>query len=163
MLAVEGAVLLDGIIGEVNHLVTDVVEVEIVGGGADVALAEPVGAHEAVQPGDEHVVADVEFPALVKQRILDVLLNYVGLVVSVVMLLLLLEDIVQFVDLINYNDAVATVRQLPGLHNPDIFQPFLARLLDRLLLSVLFALYLFELFSEPHVFGIIDPLFDVER
>ena len=52
MLAVEGAVLLYGIVGEVDHLISDVVEVEVVGGGADVALAEPVSAHEAVQAGD---------------------------------------------------------------------------------------------------------------
>ena len=162
VLAVEGAVLLDGVVGEVDELIADVVEVEVVGGGADVALAEPVGAHEAVQAGDQHVVADVELPPLVQQRVLDVLLDDVGLVVAVLVLLLLLEDVVQLVDLLNHHDAVAAVRQLPRLHDPDVLQPPPPLLLLRPLLLVLLALDLLELLGEPHVFGVVHSFLDVE-
>lgn len=121
MLAIEGAVLLDGVICEMDHLVSDVIEVEVVGGGADVALTEPVGSHDAVEASDEHVVPDVEFSAFVQQWILDVFLDDVGLVIAIVMFLLLLEDVIQLVNLIDHHDTVASVRQLPRLHNPDIF------------------------------------------
>ena len=47
-----------------------------------------------METSDEHVVADVELPALVQQWILDVLLHDVGLIIAIVVLLLLLEDVV---------------------------------------------------------------------
>lgn len=162
MLAVEGAVLLDGVVGEVDHFVADVVEVEVIGGSADVAFAEPVGSHDAVQPGDEHVVPDVELPALVEQRILNVLLHDVGFVIAVVVLLLLLEDVVELVDLVNHHNAVAAVRQLARLHYPDVLQLLLPFLVLRLPLPVLFALDLLELLGEPHVLGIVHSFLYVE-
>lgn len=45
------------------------------GGGPDVALGVPVSLEDAVEASDEHVVSDVEFPALVQQRLLYVLLE----------------------------------------------------------------------------------------
>lgn len=110
MLAVKGAVLLDGIVGEMDHLIADIVEIEFIGGCAYVALAEPVCSHDAVQSSDEHVVADIELPAFVKQRIFNVLLNDVRLIVAIVMFLLLFEDVVQLVDLFNHHYAIASVR-----------------------------------------------------
>ena len=42
-----------------------VVDVELVGGGSDVALFVPVVSCDAVEVGDEHVVADIELAFLI--------------------------------------------------------------------------------------------------
>ena len=88
--AVKGGILLDSIVGEMDHLVAHVLQVEVEGRGPDVALPVPIRPHYAVQSGDYHVVPDIEFAALVEQRALDVLLHDVGLLCPLRVLLLLL-------------------------------------------------------------------------
>ncbi len=62
---------------------------------------------------------DVEFPAPVQQRPLDVLLDYVGLQRPVRVLLPPLYDLLYRVRLVVDGDAVAPVAALPGLDDPD--------------------------------------------
>jgi tetrahydromethanopterin S-methyltransferase subunit E len=66
VLAVLLGVLLDGVISEVDVHVGAALERELRGGGADVALGEPVGLHHAVEGRQQHVVPDVELPPLVE-------------------------------------------------------------------------------------------------
>jgi len=67
---------LDGVVGEMHHLVLDVVEVEEDGGGPDVALVVEVALQHAVDRGDQHVAADVELALVVQQGPLDVVLAF---------------------------------------------------------------------------------------
>ena len=57
---------LDGVVGEMHHLVLDVVEVEDDRGGPDVALVVEVAFEHAVDRGDQHVAADVELALVVQ-------------------------------------------------------------------------------------------------
>lgn len=68
---------LHSVVGEM-YLWLKVVDVELIGGGADVALFVPVCAGDSEEVGDHHVVADVELAVVVEQRAVDVHLNYVG-------------------------------------------------------------------------------------
>ena len=71
-LAVVGGMLLDGVVGEVDEVVVDVLGGEGLGGGADVALAEEVDVHRF---GQQRPHADVELPAVYQERPLHVLLD----------------------------------------------------------------------------------------
>lgn len=68
---------LDSVIGEV-YLWLKIVDIELVGGGADVALFVPVCAGDSEEVGDHQVVADVELAVVVEQRAVDVHLDDVG-------------------------------------------------------------------------------------
>jgi len=71
-------VLLNGIIGEM-YLWCKVVDVELVGRGADVALLVPVSPGDSEKVADQHIVPDIEFPVVVEHRPVDVHLHDVGL------------------------------------------------------------------------------------
>ena len=109
MFAIKGAVLLDGVVCQMDHLITDVVEVVVLGCSADVPLSVPVGSHCPVQPCYYHVVTDVEFTPFVEEGVFNVLLHYVGLWVAVCVLLLSPEDAHKGVQLVHDYDAVASV------------------------------------------------------
>jgi hypothetical protein len=64
-LAVLIGLLLDGVVGEVDHLIGQVVDVEVGGGGADVALLVPVALQDTVAGGRQQVATDVEFAFVV--------------------------------------------------------------------------------------------------
>lgn len=72
-LAVVGGVLLDGVVGEVDEVVVDVVGGEGLGRGADVALLEEVDVHRFRQ---QRPHADVELPVVYQERLLNVLLDH---------------------------------------------------------------------------------------
>jgi hypothetical protein len=78
----------------VDHLIADILEIEIEGGGSDVALAVPVGAHDSVQSADHHVVADVELAPFVEQRGFEIFLNDESFCGAVRMLLFLFQVVV---------------------------------------------------------------------
>lgn len=65
---------MDCIVGEV-HVGVRVVERVLSGGGADVPSLEPVSFEPPVHYCPQHVVPDVEFPTVVKERLLYVLLH----------------------------------------------------------------------------------------
>ena len=73
--AVVYTVFLDGIICQMNFIVLNVLQAPEVAGGPHVALLVPVGSEVAVVGGDQHVGSDVEFSAMVQQRVGDVLLD----------------------------------------------------------------------------------------
>lgn len=79
-----GSVLLDGVVGQV-YFSLEVVDAELVGGCAYVALFEPVGLEDPIELADHHVVSDVKFSLLVEERAVDVELHDEGLLAAVVM------------------------------------------------------------------------------
>jgi hypothetical protein len=175
--------LLDCVVGEVDFRL-EVADVELVGGGADVALLVPVGSRDSEEVGDEHVVSDVEFTVVVEHGSIDVHLYDVGafglLLVDAAVEgvaascgVSLFQEGVQFVDLIDHGNSPALVAVLPWLDDPDIphliligssFLLFLLLLLDGLLplpivlheLAVLWILH-----ALPDVEGQGDVLVDV--
>ena len=62
-----------------------VVNVELVGRSANVALAVPVGSGDSEQIGHEHVVAKVELPVVVEEGAIEVHLDDEGLRMEVVL------------------------------------------------------------------------------
>lgn len=56
----------------------------LVGSGPDVPELAPVAFYVPVRGGKKHVMADIEFPPVVQEGFLDVLLDYVGSVGAVV-------------------------------------------------------------------------------
>ena len=79
---------LNCIVSQVNHLITDIIEIEVFRSSSDVALAVPIGSHEAVDSSDDHVMADVKFPAFIEQGVFNVFLDDIGLRGTVRMFLL---------------------------------------------------------------------------
>jgi hypothetical protein len=105
--------LLNGVIGEV-YFRFEVVDVEVVGRGADVALFVPIGPRHSVEVGDEQVVSDVEFAVIVEEGSVDVHLHDVGslgsgLVLAFAGFVGLFDDIVEFVDFVDDSDSSTLV------------------------------------------------------
>jgi hypothetical protein len=82
------AVLLDGIVGEMDKFIAKVLEVEYFTAGPDVALAIPVAFDDAVDTGQEYIVADIELTIVIEKGFVDVGLNNIGKGFPVLMLLL---------------------------------------------------------------------------
>lgn len=74
-LPVVGGILLDGVIGEVDEVIVDVLGGEGLCGGADVALLEEVDVHGFGQQGPD---ADVELSVVYQEGLLDVFLDDEG-------------------------------------------------------------------------------------
>lgn len=127
--AIPFAVLLNGIVGKVDDLLPNVIDVELVRGCPNVPFPEPIGPHRPVQSADHHVVPDVEFPPFVEKWFFDVLLHDVCLFAAIEVLFLFLQNRVQLVNLVNHSDALPSVGKLPRLHNPHILYSFLSDLL----------------------------------
>lgn len=72
-----GITFLHSVVGEM-YLRLEIVDIELVGGGADVALLVPVSAGDSEEVGDHEVVADVEFAVVVEEGAVDVHLDDVG-------------------------------------------------------------------------------------
>lgn len=76
-LMIVGITFLHSVVGEM-YLRLEIVDIELVGGGADVALLVPVSAGDSEEVGDHEVVADVEFAVVVEEGAVDVHLDDVG-------------------------------------------------------------------------------------
>lgn len=97
---------------------------------------------------DHHVMPYIEFPPPVEQRLLDILLDNIGLLLAIGVFLLLLYNGIELVYLIDYCYSLSPVGQLPRFYNPDILTTF-------------HFLHSFELIREAFVVGIIYSSFDV--
>ena len=71
-------VALDCIIGEVDEEVVEVLEVERLAARPQVALTVPIGFEKPVDAGEQKVMSDVEFSAVVEKRSVEVRLDYVS-------------------------------------------------------------------------------------
>ena len=171
-LMVVGVAFLHCVVGEM-YLWLKVADVELIGGGADVALFVPVCAGDSEEVGDHHVVADVELAVVVEQGAVDVHLHDVGALgllfaqggVAAARGLALLDQRVQLVDLVDYGDPSALVAVLPWLYDPDVAHlvPHHSALVLLLLLLPLHqALPAAVELHEPRVLGVLEALADVE-
>jgi|JI6StandDraft_1071083.scaffolds.fasta_scaffold115387_2 hypothetical protein len=88
------------------------------------------------------------------------------------MLFLLLEDIIEFVELINDSDATASIAQFTRLNDPYITSGVIATVLLSLIVGIVIVLLLlelsnflctpFELFEEVFVLPVLESFLDVE-
>lgn len=112
--------LLDSVVGEVNHAVADVREVIFFGGGADVAVIVPITLQPAIDCSNKNVAADVELAVVDKEALLKVFLHYYA---SSALLEPLLQFLYQFLTLPVHADAESPVGVLTRLDNPQILLP----------------------------------------
>lgn len=108
------------VVGEMNEQIVGLFESELRGGGSDVAFGVPVGLDDAVEASDEHVVSDVELPALVQQRLLYVLLEDECSDVAIIALLLAFQPNQDIVERVADSDAVSAIAELSWLDDPNI-------------------------------------------
>jgi hypothetical protein len=80
----------------VYELILIIVQIIHFGGGAYIAIPVPVDFENAVDGGGHHVVADVEFAAVVQEGAVDVGLDDVGHEVAVGVLDFLLDQTLYF-------------------------------------------------------------------
>lgn len=73
-----------------------------------------------MQSADHHVVSDVELPSLVEQGFFDVFLDDISFLCSVEVLLLLLQDGIEFIEFVNDCYSLSSVGQLTWFHNPNV-------------------------------------------
>ena len=92
----------------------------LIGGGADVSVFVPVAFDDSVDGGHHDVVAEVEFPAVVEKRSLDVGLDYVGAIAAVWVLLALLKDCLDLLESEAHLYAVAAVAVLSWFYDPCV-------------------------------------------
>lgn len=135
VLAILLRVLLDGVVGEMDVEIGALFEAELGGGSSDVALGVPVGLKDAVEGGQKHIVADIELPPLVQQRLLHVLLQDEGPQGAIAVLLSGLQPQPDVLQSMADGYAVASVAVLPRLHDPNI-PNILPTLLPLLKLSI---------------------------
>lgn len=112
----------------------EVVNIEGIGRSADIALLIPICSSHSIEICHEHVMSDIEFALIVEKRTINILLNNVSLrsfkVIALDLFLCLSYQIIEFVDLINDDDSVASVAVLPWLDYPYISFFFLSLLVD---------------------------------
>ena len=126
--AVVLAVLLDCIVCEVHKGVATPSEAKTGGSSPNVALLEPVGLEGGIGAGDEQVVSNVKLPALVQERVVDVLLQDESSQTPISISLPTLHPQPDVLQVVVDADPVSLVAALSRLHDPNI-----AALLDLLL------------------------------
>lgn len=95
-------------------------DIEFVRGSSYVALAEPISTHNSVQSADHHIVPYIELSVLVKKRFFDILLDDISFLSSIGMFLLLLYDVVKFINFIDYSDSLSSIRKFSWLDDPYV-------------------------------------------
>ena len=104
-----------------NHLIPHILNVILFRRGANVALPKPVGPHDSMEPTYHHVMSDIKFPSLVQQRFFYVFLNNISLLLTIEVFLLLLQDIIEFVYLVDHSYPLTPIRKLTRFDNPNVF------------------------------------------
>ena len=163
ILAIIGSVLLDRIVGQVD-LPLEVVDVELVGGSADVPFLEPVRLEDPVDLADHHVVPDIELPLLIQEGPINIQLYYEGLLAPIIMHFLRFYDRVELVYLIDHSDAVASVGELPWFDDPDVAHGSLLQttILELAFLFFHVGLSLFVVGDKSFVLGVFEASFYME-
>ena len=91
ILAVMWSLLLHSIVGQVD-LSLKIVNIELVGGSANVSFLKPVCFEDSINLADHHVVPDVELPPLIEERPINIELHYERLFTPIVMDFLRFDD-----------------------------------------------------------------------
>ena len=79
----------------------------------------------AVDRSDEDIAANIEFSLVIEQRIINILLDYIGLKPAVWMRLLGTDNIINGLEVTVHCYASASVGDFSWLDNPYIFHFFL--------------------------------------
>lgn len=95
-----------------------VVEAIPVGGCSDVAALVEVASELSIDTADHYIVANVELPALIEQRTVDIGLNEKSLQCSIGVGLFLFDDRLDLRKVLTVPDAITPIRKLSRLHNP---------------------------------------------
>jgi len=75
VLTVIVSILLDGIVGQVDQVVIEILQIVLVAACTDVTLLVPEGLEIAVDACDHHVVPDIELSVVIQKRAVYVALN----------------------------------------------------------------------------------------
>lgn len=117
-LAVVVELFLDGVVGQVDVAVVDVFDVELSAAGAQVALLVPVTLEVSVNSAHHRKDSDVELPALVQKRLLNVFLNYVTPTVAAQVHVL--DQALNLVQVLHNCNAAPAVCVFSGLNDPKV-------------------------------------------
>ena len=88
--------------------------------GSHIAFSVPISFHDAVAAIQHDVVPQIEFPLAVKQGFLDVFLDDVGFVCTIIVFFFFLEDCLYLLKIETDDDSVASVCVLAGFDDPGI-------------------------------------------
>jgi hypothetical protein len=69
------AFLLNSIVSQMNHPVSDIFQIELFAACSEIALSVPIPLEIAIHCGHKCVTSDIKLPAFVQQWLLDVFLN----------------------------------------------------------------------------------------
>lgn len=124
--AIFWVVLLNGVVREVNFRL-EVMDIEEIGGSADIAFLVPVGACHSVDIGHKEIVSYVEFAVVIKKWTIDIHLHYEGLFLWWLNLPIgfflshwLLDNMIELVNFINNCYSFALVRIFSRLDDPNV-------------------------------------------
>ena len=106
------------VIGEMHISVGAVLETKLAAAGPEVALSVPVALQVAIDGAHKGEAADVELPALVQERLLDVLLDYVTPFDAVD--IRIGHQTLYLVQITAHLDAKASVGVLSRLDDPEV-------------------------------------------
>lgn len=153
ILSVVGQLFLHCIVGQV-HRTEPIGNGVLIGSSPNVTELTPVAFHMAIDTGDEHVMPDIKFPPVVEKRLLDILLNNVSAIASIIQFHFVLQYSLDFLKGMADRDPIASVGQFSRLYDPDI----------PIALMVRFVLFLLavEVFQEHEVFGVVQACLYVE-
>lgn len=151
-------ILLHGVVGEMDAsgILSQGV---LVGRGPDVSVFVPISFDDSVYRGHHDVMAEVELPAIVQQRPLDVGLHYESTIAAVWVFLSLLDDCFDLLESQAHLYAIATVAVLSGFDDPSVV------LFDVAFLLTGFGDFfgpLVVVFQELKVLFILKTIFDME-
>lgn len=86
----------------------------------DVPFLIPVPSNDAVDAGDHHIMADIEFPAAIEEGSVEIRLYYVGFSVAIRVFLFGFYQILDLIKSEADGYAGATVRELTGFNDPNV-------------------------------------------
>lgn len=139
-----------------------VANIERISRGANITLLVPVGSCHSIEICHENVMSDIEFALVVEKRTINIFLNDVGLwgftIIApcfLCLFLCLFYQIIEFIDLINDYDSIASIAILSWLDNPYISFFFLSLLGDGLC-------SLLKIVDKLSIFWIFESFFDVK-
>ena len=124
ILAVLFSFFLDGIVGQVNHFICQVLELELNWGCPDITFLVPVRFLIAVDWGPHWIGSDVKLAFVVQHGVVNVQLHYVSLVSLILVGFFKVQNFNYLLVIRTNSDALTSVCLLTRLHNPYVFYPF---------------------------------------
>jgi len=111
------------------YLWIEAMDIEVIRWGSDVSLFVPIASSYSIEIGDKHVMSDIELPIIVEKGSVDIHLHDVCFLGLFCLLLLfavlallfsLSDDVIQFVNLVNYCDSSSLVGVFSRFNYPNV-------------------------------------------